>query len=241
MNRRTNQLVASKNPQNSGTDQRLFEFACCCVVAISLTACSTARIEQARYAAMNGVADGEAIVVLARRQHSIDEPEPDFVECLNDELKDTDHELSVYPTQDFIDALFPWFEPRTAPANPDGLSRLLEQPGVIKKIESTGVRYLVWVNGDTDEVDQGGGIACTLTPVGAGCFGLKWWEKESIYETAIWDLRSTQSIGQVSADVSGTSYMPAIILPIPMIAQTEDAACEGLVNQLMDLMGLPTD
>lgn len=190
---------------------------------------------------MDGIDEGEAIVVLARRQHSIDEPEPGFIECLNDELDDTDHQLTIYPTQEFVDALFPWFEPRTTPANPQALARLLEKPGVIEKIKTTGVRYLIWANGDTDEVDQGGRILCTLMPFGAGCFGLKWWEKESIYETAIWDLLSTQSIGKVSADVTGTSYMPAIILPIPMIAQTQDAACEGLADQLMDLMGMPED
>jgi hypothetical protein len=36
----------------------------------------------------------------------------------------------------------------------------------------------------------------------------------------------------VSADVSGTSYMPAFVVPIPLIARTQSAACSGLARQL---------
>ena len=72
----------------------------------------------------------------------------------------------------------------------------MHQSGVREKITETKVRYVVWLNGDTDQVAQGGTMACSLTPFGIGCFGLSWWDKESVYEAAIWDLKLTRSVGK---------------------------------------------
>ena len=38
--------------------------------------------------------------------------------------------------------------------------------------------------------------------------------------------------GTVTADVSGTSFLPAIVIPIPLIARTQAKACKGLADQL---------
>ena len=38
--------------------------------------------------------------------------------------------------------------------------------------------------------------------------------------------------GTVTADVSGTSFLPALVVPIPLIARTQTAACKGLAQQL---------
>jgi len=35
-----------------------------------------------------------------------------------------------------------------------------------------------------------------------------------------------------SADVSGTSFLPAIVVPIPLIARTQSKACNALADQL---------
>lgn len=59
-----------------------------------------------------------------------------------------------------------------------------------------------------------------------------WWEKDSSYEASIWDLKRARSVGLISAEASGTSYLPAIIVPIPLIARTQAAACDGLAEQL---------
>ena len=52
------------------------------------------------------------------------------------------------------------------------------------------------------------------------------------YTASVWDLTEQESAGTVSADVSGTSYLPALVVPIPLIARTQAAACKGLANQL---------
>ena len=41
-----------------------------------------------------------------------------------------------------------------------------------------------------------------------------------------------ENIGRVSTDASGTSYMPALIVPVPIIARVQMQACGGMANQL---------
>ena len=78
--------------------------------------------------------------------------------------------------------MYPWFEPSTAPLSTDDLTVLLERPGVLDQVRSTGVRYVVWVDGSTDRVASGGGITCAAGVGGAGCMGLAWWEDDSRYD-----------------------------------------------------------
>jgi len=208
-------------------------------VLVITTACSTATIEQVRHRVVPHVLNNdEALVIITNEKSSSDETEVSFSDCLYDELKDDSSILTVYSGGQFRDELYPWFEPRTAPTSHHALTKLMHQPGVRDKITKMKVRYVVWLNGDTDQVDQGGSMTCTVTPFGIGCFGLSWWDKESIYEASIWDLKLTQSVGKISAEVSGTSYLPALVLPIPLIARTQNTACEALAAQVKEFMGI---
>ena len=69
-------------------------------------------------------------------------------------------------------------------------------------------------------------------PGGGGCFGLAWWETDSSYQAAIWDLEDIEDAGRVSANVNGTSVIPAVVVPVPLIARTRTAACKGLARKL---------
>jgi len=40
----------------------------------------------------------------------------------------------------------------------------------------------------------------------------------------------------MSAQTSGQSYMPAVVVPIPIIAPVQDTACESLGNQLLQYL-----
>ena len=94
------------------------------------------------------------------------------------------------------------------------------------------MRYIVWLDGDTEKVAGGGSLSCAAGPGGGGCFGFAWWQKNADYNASIWDLEGLESAGTVSADVSGTSFLPALVIPIPLIARTQATACKGLANQL---------
>ena len=100
------------------------------------------------------------------------------------------------------------------------------------RINDIGVRYVIWIDGSTQTLDQGGTMTCAFGAAGGGCLGITWREKESSYEASIWDLKKQQVAGTISADAKGTSYMPALVIPIPMIARTAKAACNGLANQI---------
>lgn len=196
-----------------------------------VSACVTSRVEHIKEGS-TGIADGEAIVIMAKSYHLGNETEAKFIECVGDAMGRGRDGLRVIPNQEFVDALFPWFEPRTAPAETKGLPTLMSRPGVAETIKAQGVRYIVWLDGDTDKTAGGGSMSCAVGPGGGGCFGFAWWQNDSDYEATVWDLDGLEDAGSVSADVSGTSFLPAIVVPVPLIARTQNKACKGLADQL---------
>ena len=198
---------------------------------ILIGACTTARVEDTRITA-TGIQEGEGVVIMARSYHLGNETETKFIDCVGSAIGRGSGRLRVVPNDEFVDSLFPWFEPRTAPSNTKGLPDLMERPGVAEVIAKQGVRYLIWLEGDTERVAGGGSLSCAAGPGGGGCFGFAWWQNDSKYEAAVWDLTALESAGTISADVSGTSFLPAIVIPIPLIARTRAKACKGLADQL---------
>ncbi len=209
------------------------------VLASLLSACSvTARIEP--YKQTNSVInEGERVVVLARKHHATHEAEAEFIECISEALASGRDGLEVHSTTEFEDQLYPWFEPSLAPLSTDDLSELLEKPGVLDRVQATGVRFVVWLDGSTDRTASGGGITCAAGVGGAGCVGLAWWEDDARYDATIWDLEILASAGTIYADFIGRSVMPAIIIPIPLIVRPRARACRGLTEQLKNFLTTP--
>jgi hypothetical protein len=201
------------------------------VLALALSGCITASLEDDRVET-TGLLAGESVVVMAKSYHQGNETESDYIRCIENALARGSGSLSVVPNQQFIDNLFPWFEPRTAPADTKGLVTLMTRPGVPEAIKAMGVRYIIWLDGGTERVTQGGSLSCAAGPGGGGCFGFAWWQDDADYEASIWDLSDSESAGTVTADYSGTSFLPALVVPIPLIARTQSKACAGLSRQL---------
>lgn len=193
--------------------------------------CVTSHVEQIRTGALtSGITGGEAVVVLARRQYGTQFTESGFAQCVAESLADLG--MEVYPRRRFRDRLFPWFEPRAAPVSAEQLHRLLRKPAIAKRLRATGVAYLVWLDGNTRDGDGGGGMSCAVSPAGGGCLGFTWWQEHAEYQAYIWDLRARRAVGRITVDASGTSYMPAVIIPIPLLARTRAAACDDLADQI---------
>jgi len=205
----------------------------------TLCACGvTSRMEP--YKQSNSViSEGEQVVVLARKHHATHEAEGEFVECISDALARGNDGLAVYSSTDFEDQLYPWFEASMAPLSTEDLSELLKRPGVMEEIRSTGVRFVVWLDGSTERVSSGGGISCAAGVGGAGCMGLAWWEDDARYDATVWDIQELESAGTIYADFRGRSVMPAIIIPIPLIARPQAKACRGLTEQLREFLTSP--
>lgn len=201
------------------------------VAALSTTGCVTATVVDTREGT-TGINEGESIVIMAKSYHLGNETESKYIRCIENALSRGSKGLRVIPSAEFIDSLFPWFEPRTAPAETKGLAKLMGRPGVAEKIAAQGIRYIVWLDGDTERVAGGGSLSCAAGPGGAGCFGFAWWQNDADYEASIWDLQGLESVGTITTDVSGTSFMPALIIPLPFIARTQAKACKTLARQL---------
>ena len=201
------------------------------VSTVLVSGCVTSRMENSREG-LTGIGDAEAVVIMAKSYHLGNETEAKYIRCVEDALARGSRGLNVIPHKQFVDALFPWFEPRTAPAETKGLPKFMERPGVAQKIKEQNVRYIVWLDGDTERVAGGGSLSCAAGPGGGGCFGFAWWQNDADYDAFVWDLQGLESAGSISADFSGTSFLPALVVPIPLIARTQAAACKGLADQL---------
>jgi hypothetical protein len=176
------------------------------------------------------IAKGEAVVILAKPQIEGAGAEDTFMDCVSRNLQD--HTIAVRANNEFVDSMFPWFEPGTAPSKPEAVASLLSHPQVSEKVAASGVRYVVWLDGGTAKTDGGGSIACGAAPGAAGCIGFGWWEKESDYEASIWDLQQARSAGSVGTNVTGTSAIIGAIVPLPFVSRVQSAACNRMADQL---------
>ncbi|MEZ5560793.1 MAG: hypothetical protein R3E86_19885 [Pseudomonadales bacterium] len=202
---------------------------------VLLQGCVTATVQQVRQA-NTSMASGDSVVVLGRRSRpSTAETELDFVDCVGRNMRGG-KQVRVIEEQDFRDALFPWFEPRTAPVNASDLPELMTLPALAERFESLGLRYLIWIDGSTKRTESGGSLTCSITTAGAGCFGFLSWENDSSYEAQIWDVQTATTAGRVSSDAVGTSYMPAVIVPLPFIAPVKSSACSSMADQLLTFL-----
>src|SRR5689334_3167282 len=197
-----------------------------------LSGCMQSRVEESRELHTQ-IQKDEAVVILAKPQVEGASAEDDFMHCVSGEL--SGHGKGAIATrsdEQFTDALFPWFEPGTAPSKPEALATLLTRPGIAEKVATSGVRYVVWLDGGTQKTDGGGSLACGAAPGGAGCIGFGWWEKESNYEATIWDLKQAKTAGSVGTNVTGTSAIIGAVVPLPFIARVQGTACNRMGSQL---------
>jgi len=202
-----------------------------CLGAVLLGGCMQARIEESREIATHITKD-ESVVILAKPQIEGAGAEDVFMDCISDNLRGGKGGLQVHDNNEFVDQMFPWFEPSTAPGKPEAMSELLARPGVSDQVAKSGVRYVVWLDGNTRKTDGGGSLACGAAPGGAGCIGFGWWQKESAYEATIWDLKQAKSAGSVGTNVTGTSAIVGAIVPLPFIARVQATACNRMSTQL---------
>ncbi|MBT8147190.1 MAG: hypothetical protein KJN90_10070 [Gammaproteobacteria bacterium] len=196
-----------------------------------LANCTSTTVDEFRQGE-TGIESDEAIVILGRRQASDYETRADFVDCVGDQVDRGSDGINVVPEQQFVDALFPWFEPRTAPLRTQDLERLMAEEIVAEKIDEFGIRYIVWVDGFTETTGRSGSISCAIGPGGGGCFGFGTWEDDSEFDARIWDVGEMTSVGTISTDATGQSYLPAVVVPIPLLARVEANACSSLADQL---------
>ena len=205
------------------------------VLTCFLASCTSTTVDEFRQGE-TGIESDESVVILGRRQASDFETKSDFVECVGKGMSQGENAISVVPEREFVDAMFPWFEPRTAPLRATDLEQLLAEDVVAQKMNEFGIRYMVWVEGFTETTGRTGSISCTVGPGGGGCFGFGTWEDDANFDARVWDVNSLRNVGTINADATGQSYLPALVVPIPLIARVETNACNRLAAQLKDFV-----
>jgi hypothetical protein len=201
----------------------------------ALSSCTSTTVDEFRQGE-TGIESDQSIVILGRRQASDYETRSEFVSCVGDRMTRGENPINIVPEQEFVDAMFPWFEPRTAPLRTSDLERLMAEEVVAEKMAEFGIRYMVWLDGFTETTDRSGSISCAVGPGGAGCFGFGSWEDDANFDARVWDVGTQTNVGTISTDATGQSYLPALIIPIPLIARVEANACLRLANQLKEFV-----
>jgi hypothetical protein len=203
---------------------------------VAASGCVTATVDEMTFnEPTEGI--GDASVVILGRRHAADyETEPDFIECVGDHISSRDRNINVIGELEFINALYPWFEPRTAPLRPEDIDRLMLQAPVAAKMAELKTEYMIWIDGNTVQTDSAGSMTCGIGPGGAGCFGFGTWSNDADYEATIWDFTDKAEVGRISTSTTGQSYMPAVVIPIPIIAPVQGTACDGIGDQLLEFL-----
>ena len=199
-------------------------------IMLLLPGCMTARLEETRNTT-TAITSTEAVVLLAKPHVEGISAEDDFMDCVGDKMAKSGG-IDVRPNDAFVDSMFPWLEPSTAPQRPEGVTKLLSRDVVAQRVTESGVRYIIWIDGTTRQTDSGGSITCTIGPAGGGCLGFGWWEKESDYQAVVWDLTTASTAGSVSTNVTGTSALVGVLIPLPFIARVQGTACNRLATEL---------
>jgi hypothetical protein len=205
------------------------------VIAMT-SACVTSTVDQMVFnEPTEGIGDS-TVVILGRRHASDYDTEPDFIECVGDNIASRDKSIEVIGELQFLNELYPWFEPRTAPLHAEDLHRLLLQEPVARKMAELKTEYMIWIDGSTVRTDSAGSMTCAIGPGGGGCFGFGTWGNDANYEATIWDFTDQAEVGRINTSASGQSYMPAVVIPIPIIAPVQGTACDGISDQLLHFL-----
>ena len=203
------------------------------ILIITTFGCSTTRIDEEVNTAFT-ISGDESIVLLSNSYHTGNQTELDFMDCLNNSILKKQDTFEIIPTRQFQNLFYPWFEPSTAPQSIEDLPKILGNELIKEKLSVMKIKYLIKITGETKTNASSGALSCAAGPGGGGCFGFAWWDDTSAYNASVWDLSQETSVGNVSANVTGTSMIPAIMIPIPILARTQSNACDGLSDQIVN-------
>jgi hypothetical protein len=176
------------------------------------------------------IEEGEKVAILGRRDAGHYITDRSFIECLGKKLENSD--FLVMSEQEFVDALYPWFEPRTAPKHLKRLRRIMQEPVVREKVHQEKISYLVWLDGQVESHGSSGAMSCGMGPMGVGCFGYTTWDKNVEFEAVVWDMVDLTEEARIRVDSEGTSYVIGIVAPIPLLTPVESQACSGMGEKL---------
>jgi hypothetical protein len=199
-----------------------------------LLGCVSATVDEMTFLEPTEGIGSSAVVILGRRDSYKPDTSFEFIGCVAEHIRKGDESVRVMNEIEFLNITYPWFEPRNAPKQVTEWDPYQVDGLLAEKIEDLNLKYIVWIEGSTsEERTPGSSLSCTVGPGGGGCFGFLTWSNTSEYEATIWDTESDSEVGRISADATGQSYMPALVVPVPIVAPVFDTACDSMGDQLL--------
>jgi hypothetical protein len=157
------------------------------------------------------------------------------LKCLENSVKSQAPDLTVIPSQEFRDSLFPWFEPGTIPNNDEDLAELMDKPKVQKKVREFRLRYLVALQGRSrgEGLDQWGGCVGGYAMV--GCVGGMSVDSQTDLTASIIDLQSSRTLVEIEASGSAsTSAGLILIVPYLVVGDSLTDTCRALAGHVVE-------
>ena len=133
-----------------------------------LQGCVTSTVDEVLYKGPEADLGDASVVILGRRHASDYETEPDFIACVGKHIQSADKDIQVMSELEFMNSLYPWFEPRTAPLRPTDIQRMMDVPAVRDRLAEMNTEYMVWIDGETIRTEGAGSMTCGIGPGGAG-------------------------------------------------------------------------
>jgi hypothetical protein len=149
--------------------------------------------------------------------------------CLIEEINDNGLSLQTVPLHSLRDQLYPWFSRNNYPRRLNELELIIQEPAVKERLQGLGVQYVLRWDGETNVSPKEGQLY--MTPY--GIIGYESADKTSVIRAdllAVEDGRvvtSFESIREGSASLLGL-----VFLPLPLIDDTEEDACEDITRQV---------
>lgn len=165
---------------------------------------------------------------------STDSEDRGFADCVQRELKNRISGLEFVPEDRFRDALFPWFEPSTAPTEIGQLASIMKKTLVRDRIQSLGIRFVIFVGGFTSKEEFKGPFMVTGGYGAAGALGYTSSDRKTAISAVVWDIKKMASLGDIQVEKTGSFKWIGVILPIPIPDTTKSSACTETAKGISD-------
>lgn len=161
----------------------------------------------------------------------------DWLSCMETGMREGAPALRFIDSQQFRDALFPWFEPSIElPATPEAWGKRLADPAISNNAMKIGARYVLLIGGHTQNGPMNGSLTCGGGPGALGCFGFASGTRNTKMQLTLVDLARREHVGDVEVTESGSFSWLGLGLPIPIISATESEACTRASANVLGLM-----
>ena len=177
-------------------------------------------------------AQGIGMVMLPKKTD-----DEEWLSCIENGIRDGAPFVRFVPVDPFRDALFPWFEPTgEQPETREEWAKRLAQPLILQGAVKMGVRYVLFVGGETVNGPMQGSFQCTAGAGAAGCFGYSTGTRDTGLQLTLADFARREWVGNIDIAESGEYTWIGLLVPIGFATTTETDACRKASEKVLQLL-----